>query len=51
MATIGRTLSLAAKFYFLVMTGNYLLGVQLDSTHPYGHLCYGQLTAVKKGIR
>ena len=24
---------------------------ELDSGHPYEHPCYGQLTAVKKGIR
>ena len=24
---------------------------ELDGGHPYEHPCYGQLTAVKKGIR
>ena len=42
--------------YFVVMTWHYKLGVAyticiyIDSGHPYEHPCYGQLTAVIKGI-
>ena len=49
---------LLSGHYVLAMTGHYYSNCRcprhiqsifkLDSGHPYGHPCYGQLTAVKR---